>query len=161
MKESTCHPDRPHYSKNLCYLCYMANYRRTHPEYVAYMLEYARKYRKVNKDRISAYDRKRAGERGPNRKVIANPNPVWKQDGHISQKRWGLRNPDKRKVHVIANAAVKNGTLIKLSCWCGNPKTEAHHPDYSKPLEVQWLCRKHHKREHAKLRQNIPCPVEP
>jgi len=28
-------------------------------------------------------------------------------------------------------------------------KAERHHPDYSKPLEVIWLCRRHHKRLHA------------
>jgi hypothetical protein len=27
---------------------------------------------------------------------------------------------------------------------CGATKVEKHHPDYSKPLEVRWLCREHH-----------------
>ena len=31
---------------------------------------------------------------------------------------------------------------------CGNPNTEAHHDDYSKPLEVRWLCFKHHRAWH-------------
>lgn len=27
---------------------------------------------------------------------------------------------------------------------------ERHHPDYSKPLEIVWLCRKHHRMIHRK-----------
>lgn len=36
---------------------------------------------------------------------------------------------------------------------CGNAKVEAHHPDYSKPLDVIWLCKKHHGEIH---RRNDP-----
>jgi hypothetical protein len=32
---------------------------------------------------------------------------------------------------------------------CGD-KAQAHHHDYSKPLEVEWLCQKHHGLEHRK-----------
>jgi hypothetical protein len=31
---------------------------------------------------------------------------------------------------------------------CGLTKSQAHHPDYSKPLEVIWLCSQHHKDLH-------------
>ena len=33
-------------------------------------------------------------------------------------------------------------------CVCGEIKVEAHHADYSKPLEVIWFCRKHHIQYH-------------
>jgi hypothetical protein len=32
---------------------------------------------------------------------------------------------------------------------CGNAATHAHHDDYSKPLEVRWLCRAHHSEHHT------------
>lgn len=45
---------------------------------------------------------------------------------------------------------IRKGDLIKLPCEvCGtNEKVEAHHDDYSKPLDVRWLCRKHHQEHH-------------
>jgi hypothetical protein len=32
----------------------------------------------------------------------------------------------------------------------GNKKTEAHHNDYRNPLDVTWLCKKHHLLAHGK-----------
>lgn len=50
---------------------------------------------------------------------------------------------------IAVNNAVVRGKLVKLACEvCGNTKSEAHHADYSKPLDVMWLCRKHHKDVH-------------
>lgn len=31
---------------------------------------------------------------------------------------------------------------------CGDDNGEGHHPDYNRPLEVHWLCRKHHRQIH-------------
>lgn len=44
--------------------------------------------------------------------------------------------------------AIRNGTLIRPNrCEiCPEVKIEAHHSDYSKPLEVRWLCRYHHNK---------------
>lgn len=47
--------------------------------------------------------------------------------------------------------AINRGDLIKQPCEvCGEPKVDAHHDDYSRPLDVKWLCRKHHNELHAK-----------
>lgn len=55
-----------------------------------------------------------------------------------------LENPENRKKHacrLLVRSAVKNGLIIKTNCEvCNNPNTEAHHKDYSKPLDVNWLC---------------------
>ena len=41
--------------------------------------------------------------------------------------------------------AIKMGYLIREPCIiCGNPESEGHHVDYSKKLEVTWLCKQHH-----------------
>lgn len=54
------------------------------------------------------------------------------------------RDPIKVRARFAVRYAVKVGKLTKLACFCGNKRSQAHHPDYSKPLEVIWLCSKHH-----------------
>lgn len=40
---------------------------------------------------------------------------------------------------------IRRGKLVPEPClFCGDPATQPHHEDYSKPLEVHWLCREHH-----------------
>ena len=48
--------------------------------------------------------------------------------------------------------AVSVGKIKKLACnECGDVNSHAHHPDYSRPYEVIWLCRHHHVDLHEKL----------
>ena len=51
--------------------------------------------------------------------------------------------------HYLA-VYVKRGIVTKECCAvCGtSDKIESHHADYDKPLEVSWLCRKHHLEMH-------------
>ena len=59
--------------------------------------------------------------------------------------------PEKYIAYCAVNNAVRDGRLKKQPCEkCGNPETQAHHEDYSKPLDVRWLCRKSHLEEHDK-----------
>ena len=45
--------------------------------------------------------------------------------------------------------AVATGRMTRLPCIiCGAAKSEGHHHDYSKPYDVQWLCRRHHVEIH-------------
>ena len=49
--------------------------------------------------------------------------------------------------------AIKKGILSRMPCEvCGKIEVDAHHEDYSKPLDVKWLCRNHHAEHHAKAR---------
>lgn len=55
--------------------------------------------------------------------------------------------------------AIADGRLRRGACErCANPKTDAHHDDYTKPLDVQWLCRACHSALHraAKARGEEP-----
>lgn len=59
------------------------------------------------------------------------------------------RYPEKVNARESVHRAVRSGRLIKQPCKvCGESKVFAHHVDYSKPLEVEWLCRKHHREVH-------------
>ena len=66
-----------------------------------------------------------------------------------SKKRWAERNPEKRAAQVMVGNSIRDGKLIKGPCEiCGSEKVHAHHDDYSKPLDVRWLCPQHHSDLH-------------
>jgi hypothetical protein len=46
------------------------------------------------------------------------------------------------------SAAIKAGTLTRQPCEECGAKAQAHHDDYAKPLDVRWLCRRHHRLWH-------------
>lgn len=57
--------------------------------------------------------------------------------------------PEKRTAHMLVTQAIRKGILAKHPCEiCGELIVEAHHTDYTKPLDVTWLCGIHHKEAH-------------
>lgn len=71
------------------------------------------------------------------------------------RRRWRLRHPDAHAAGARVRRAIRQGQLHPEPCEaCGATKRiDAHHEDYSKPLDVQWLCRSCHKRLHAEQRE--------
>lgn len=69
---------------------------------------------------------------------------------------WKKNNLDYRLKHATrarTRLAVKRGILKEKPCEvCGSLKVQAHHTDYTKHLEVMWLCQKHHGEQHIKER---------
>lgn len=69
----------------------------------------------------------------------------------LAGKKYKLRYPEKHCAHNAVHRALKAGKLKRQSCEvCGCSDVEGHHDDYSKPLEVRWLCKKHHAEVHRK-----------
>ena len=108
--------------------------------------------RQAKLEEIKAYDRKRG--KLPHRlkanrdRQHENPIPHLKANQAYIQ-----RNPDKAAAWLAVADALEDGTLIKQPCEvCGEKKVHGHHDDYSKPLEVKWLCDKHHKALHKELK---------
>lgn len=63
-----------------------------------------------------------------------------------------LRHPQKAAARRATMAAIKSGKLVRQPCeGCGRAKVQAHHSDYSKPLEITWLCQHCHSAEHRRL----------
>ena len=53
------------------------------------------------------------------------------------------------KAHSALNQKIRSGKWRRFPCEkCGHWKTEAHHDDYSMPLEVRFLCHTHHMEWH-------------
>jgi len=96
-----------------------AAYRQSHKgEIAAYMKE----YRQVNLDRLSAQER-----------------------GHRQE------HPERTRAHQILHNAVRRGEMTRpTQCEaCESICTpQGHHADYSKPLDVEWLCHRHHAARH-------------
>jgi len=45
---------------------------------------------------------------------------------------------------------LRRGKIPRRPCEvCGDPNAEMHHDDYSKPLDIRWLCREHHMDLHC------------
>lgn len=56
---------------------------------------------------------------------------------------------DKVRARKALNHAVAAGRVVPQPCGeCSAPKAQAHHDDYSKPLQVRWLCAGCHSKLH-------------
>jgi hypothetical protein len=108
------------------------------------------KHRVLNIESVRAYDKQRAmsPERVNARKEYA------KTEAGKKAKAKALRNyrekhTDRYFAHRVFGAALKDGKVLKMPCFvCGDINVEGHHPDYSRPLDVVWLCKKHHTETH-------------
>lgn len=60
------------------------------------------------------------------------------------------RNREKSQAQNRLNYAIRKGRMSRLPCEaCGTEeRVHAHHEDYSKPLDVHWLCYVCHKKAH-------------
>lgn len=65
-----------------------------------------------------------------------------------------MMNAAIREAATAVKDAVHRGDLRRMPCVrCGKRKSEAHHDDYAKPLDVTWLCRFHHRQRDAEIRE--------
>lgn len=97
------------------------------------------KHRDENHDRVCACDRARF--KSKERKL------------KIRQYRFAMkeRDPAKWSARYAVSNAVRDGRIAKpIACQeCGGGgRIEAHHTDYSKPLDVVWVCFKCHREKY-------------
>lgn len=98
-------------------------------------------HRKSNLDKIREYDRERG--KLPHRK----------QDSLDRTRKARGTITGYMSSHNAVAVALKNGSLQKQSCcMCGSIMSIAHHDDYTRPLDVMWLCTIHHKSRHFFLK---------
>jgi hypothetical protein len=91
----------------------------------------------MNIEKIREYDRKRA----------KLPNRIQQTKEKI--KKYQKLYPLRRAANIAVGNAIRDGILKKEPCLICGEKAHAHHPDYGRPLNVVWLCPKHHKEAHA------------
>ena len=103
-----------------------------------------RLWRKTERGRIMQLAcNKRRKERAPDK---------CKAEAYRATKRNRIKFPEAYRARWMVRNAIRDGKLTRKPCFCGAP-AEAHHEDYSKPLEVDWLCTKHHKVHHHNERK--------
>jgi hypothetical protein len=89
------------------------------------LLEYQKNYRKINKEKNREINRER-------------------------QRLERLNNPEKARARDAAYREKAKGNIKKEKCKiCGSNKSEMHHPNYSSPLRVVWLCDQCHRDVHT------------
>lgn len=107
---------------------------------------------RANMEHFKAYDRMRANL--PHR-VQARKEYAQTEGGKLAalrgRRNYLKRHPEKRAAHIVVGNALRDGKLLRQPCEvCGDVIAEAHHDDYSKPLDVRWLCKRHHMEHHRK-----------
>ena len=126
---------------NMCKLCQKQYYQLNREK----IKEYYHQYYLMNREKIKNYQQM-------NKETIKEYQKQYRKQSYH-------RNPEKHKARHKLNYAVKSGKIHKpLYCSSceGDKHLEAHHTDYSKPLEVLWLCRSCHVDLHNKIRNKQP-----
>ena len=133
----------PIYLKNYNYICKSCyceqakKRRKENPE----------KWKKISREQSRKWIKKNHERRLEQARKGRNKN---KQKILLYARAYVEKYPERNRAHGLRYWAVKNGKLKPKPCKiCGDLNVHSHHPDYSKPLEVIWLCPKHHKRQHV------------
>lgn len=134
------------YEKNRLKACsWSKRYRDSHKDWEK---SYNKKYyaRNRNKIRIQTLE-----YRLTNKEAIAARRRAYRQKNRdvINASRRSLKTRTRKNtLH-----AIKVGKIKRLPCQrCGAGNSQAHHKDYSKPLDIVWLCAPCHAAHHARLR---------
>ncbi len=130
--------------------------------------EYHREYRRRNLEKVRGNEKKYQNKEearlnkaiyrkkyyAENRERLLAVNKKWRDTNrkYLNELSKGERK-EKIRVRLSLRYAVKKGLIEKKPCEkCGNVRSQGHHIDYKKPLDVIWLCQKHHSEVHRKYK---------
>ena len=114
---------------------------------------YQREWRAANPEKIKGYEKNRPYDPVKERAKYERKMKRLKGEGYVvgrAQSQLGAEElAIRRKARTAYKTALKRGKLQRLPCMvCGDVDADGHHPDYSKPLDVVWLCGPHHVEAH-------------
>ncbi len=131
---------------------------------------YEKAYRLAHIEKMREYQKKRpkrpydpVKERAKYERLMLRKNPNWKPHVPVVPRTNAQKKAQKKASNpVVFNArhtldmAVSRGRVKKHPCFvCGVEPAEGHHPDYSRPREVVWLCREHHGQLHEEFKEIV------
>jgi len=118
--------------------------------------EYHRQYRVKRKQAgnpIVPAKMSREWHRNYARQYFANTHNRLRRSANMRKYMYDPKLRMKHEARWQATHAKQSGALKQKPCEvCGDKHTQMHHDNYYKPLEVRWLCRKHHIEHHAKAK---------
>lgn len=120
-------------------------YRESHKEELR---EYQKKYRETHKEGKSEYLKQ---YRRDNAKRLKELGREYRQKNatELAKKKKRKNESIYNFAGVKLNYAKRKGRIKQKPCEvCGDENSQAHHCDYNKPLDVIWLCPKHHSEWH-------------
>lgn len=99
--------------------------------------------------------------REKNRERLNAKHAAWRatKDGvEASLEAWANVTPLVQRARRLVRTALERGELVRGGCERAAEgdclgKIEGHHDDYAKPLEVRWLCQRHHHEADAERRE--------
>lgn len=111
-------------------------------------------WKKRDPERVRAWDAARYYRDYDKRRELMK-RIAGKYDHSAAKDAWRKRNKDKAIAHGRLHYAIRTGKMEKGTCedaWMGEctDLIQAHHEDYSKPLDVTWLCSRHHGMRHRR-----------
>jgi Bacillus phage endonuclease len=148
---------------------YYSRCKKCMQEYEAKNLDQEKKresrtrYRENNREHIREQDRE-AYHKDPDKfrekAKISQKKYFQTEKGREKYKQQALKlrekYPEKARARSLLSNAVCDGKIIRPSkcslCGWDQGKIEAHHPDYSKPLEVIWVCKSCHFLVHDRIK---------
>lgn len=103
----------------------------------------ARHSKRINEEKRAAYKTSEAQAR---REL-----PEVRRKKATVTRNYKARHPERPAAHNAVNNAIRACRLIRQPCeTCDTTeKVQAHHDDYSKSLDVRWLCFRHHREVHG------------
>lgn len=126
--------------------------RRADPVWQAAERDRQRVWRAENSEKQKAKEA-RWKERNPEK--ARQKTQRWRAKNHAAvyeaTKEQRVQNPEKVAARKAVYQALQVGTLVRPDrcSGCGKlGKPQAHHPDYSRKLDVRWLCARCHKLVH-------------
>jgi len=124
---------------------YRASFAAKNPGYAA---QKRKEWALKNPERAKEIDRQKYLRRKANQPPKPERGP--KLTNHERKKRYFEKHPIKAECMKIYKYAIRRGKLVRGPCSvCGATEgVDGHHTDYTRPLDVVWLCKPHHREAH-------------
>lgn len=128
-----------------CKECMLFNTRRYMASEKGQQQQIAYRKSDARRESLSIYNN------GPKRKATAQR---YQASGKANEhnRAYTAANPDWKRnhaAHALARAALKRGEIQRGPCCYAHLNEclgvmQMHHDDYTKPLDIRWVCRRHH-----------------